>query len=65
MRTRIWLPLWPLAHMSLNLAMTLLGFGFCPNQPYHSFNQNLLSTFYVLFVIAVQLLSHAWLFVTP
>ena len=51
--------------MSLNLAMTLLGFGFCPNQHYHSFNKNLLSTFYVLFVIAVQLLSHVWLFVTP
>ena len=64
-RTRIWLPLWPLAHMSLNLAVTLLGFGFCPSQPSHSFNKHLLSTFYVPFVIVVQSLSHVLVFVTP
>ena len=58
MRTRIWLPPWPLAHMSLNLAMALLGFGFCPSQHYHSFNKHPLSTVYVPFVVVVQLLSH-------
>ena len=64
-RTRIWLPLWPLAHMSLNLAMTLLGFGFCPSQHCHSFNKHPLSTVYMPFVVVVQLLRHVWLFVTP